>query len=155
MSGDSKHDIVVEIQSKPRLMQAIRGLVRGYVGSLGFPKDSVDDVVLAVDEACCNSIRHAYGGKDDGTLYLRLDTDGDMLEVELYDEGAPAPAERVARKELVTPDLDALTPGGLGVPLIYKVFDEVEFIPGQTQGNRLVMRLRTHASNARPGDGEA
>lgn len=148
-----KRDLFVEVQSQPKLMQAIRGMVRGYASSVGLAKDTVDEVVLAIDEACCNSIRHAYGGRTDGTLYLSLSTNAEMLEVVLRDDGTPAPSERVAPKELVTPELEELTPGGLGIPLIYKVFDEVEFIPGERKGNRLVMRLRTHAAEVPAGDG--
>ena len=55
MAHPVKHrDVVVEVRSQPRLLQSIRGLVRGYVRAYGLPTEKVDDVVLAVDEACCN-----------------------------------------------------------------------------------------------------
>ena len=117
-------------------------MVRRYVTSFGFPRDRVDDVVLAVDEACSNSIRHAYEGRSDARLDLCLCSDNGVLEFVLRDRGTPAPADRVARKELETPDLDALQPGGLGMGLIHAVFDEVEFTPDAARGNRVVMRLK-------------
>lgn len=149
------NDVVVELRSQPRLLQAARGLVRGYASALGFPRDTVDDIVLAVDEACCNSIRHAYGGEGDCRLYLSLNTTRSGMVVELRDEGTPAEPERVKPRPLAPPNLDELTPGGLGIPLIYRVFDDVEFIPGKRRGNRLVMRLKCDQVRPVPGDGEA
>lgn len=153
-NGENR-DVVVEVRSQPRLLRSIRGLVRGYVDAFGLPKDRVDDVVLAVDEACCNSIRHAYHGEVDRRLVLSLTSTGDRLEVELRDDGVPALPERVRPRDFETPSLDDLKPGGLGIPLIYKVFDEVQFIPGKLRGNRLVMRLRTDQAQDSTGDGQA
>jgi hypothetical protein len=42
----------------------------------------------------------------------------------------------------VTPEIDDLQPGGLGVRLIHEVFDEVHFCPGESRGNCVTMRLR-------------
>ena len=139
-----KHqDIHVELTSDPRLLQSIRGLVRGYVGSAGFPADKIDEVVLAVDEACSNAIRHAYDSRPDGVLELSLRSSNGTIEFELADNGKPADPGRIARRPAQTPDLASLTPGGLGIQLIYEVFDEVEFRPGRDKGNRVIMRLKS------------
>jgi anti-sigma regulatory factor (Ser/Thr protein kinase) len=148
---EATRDIAIEVRSEPQLLQSIRNLIRGYVMSFGIARERVDEIVLAVDEACCNSIRHSYRGDNSKRLYLTLTSAPGMLEVELRDEGVPAPADRIARRELEPPNLDDLTPGGLGVPLIYKVFDEVEFIPGERQGNRVIMRVRD--GHPKPGAG--
>jgi anti-sigma regulatory factor (Ser/Thr protein kinase) len=150
------YDVVVQMRSHPQFLQALRGLVRGYVSAFALPSDKVDEIVLAVDEACCNAIRHSYQGDPDQTLYLRLNARGQALEVELRDEGVPAAPERVQRKELTTPAVESLTPGGLGIPLIYQVFDDVEFIPGDGRGNRLIMRVwKTDAERAVSKDTDA
>ena len=141
----AKQDIRVEVLSDPRLLKSIRGLVREYLASFGVSAERIGEVVLAVDEACTNAIRHAYGLRKDRRIELILTSSGDGIEIVLRDEGVPAPADRVQRREFATPDLESLTPGGLGVQLIYEVFDEVEFTPGETVGNCVVMRLKTPA----------
>lgn len=136
------HDIQLELRSEPRLLHSVRGLVWRYVRGAGFSEDRTDEVVLAVDEACTNAMRHAYHHRTEERVWLDLGMDAEWLEIAVRDEGTPAPAEAVQRKELLCPDPDDLRPGGLGVQLIYKVFDEAEFTPGAERGNRVCMRLR-------------
>ncbi len=117
-------------------------MVRCYVEDAGFPAEKVGEVVLAVDETCTNAIRHAYRGRSNESVDLALRSTRDWLEIEIQDEGVPAPSDRVARKEAQTPDPDSLEPGGLGVQLMYTVFDKVSFSPGAERGNRVTMRLK-------------
>lgn len=137
-----RHDIRVEIAADPKMLHVVRGLVRGYIEQVGVAADRADDVVLAVDEACANSIRHAYQGQPDARLELTLGAGPDVVEIQVRDEGVPASRQALERKPLAPPDPANLRPGGLGVPLIYQVFDEVEFRVGDTRGNRVTMRLR-------------
>jgi anti-sigma regulatory factor (Ser/Thr protein kinase) len=76
----------------------------------------------------------------------------EWLEIELVDSGDPAPPEVFQRKSRDTPpDLSALEPGGLGVHLIYEVFDEVTFCSGPEVGNTVTMRLRRPKHSGRLG----
>lgn len=134
-------DIRVELNADPKLLRAIRGLVRGYLESWSFPEDKVLEVVLAVDEACTNALRHAYNNEPGNRLALWLRSTDTCIEIELRDEGRPAPPGRVKRKKIVVPDKEALQPGGLGVQILYEVFDQVQFAPGEERGNRVTMRL--------------
>ncbi|MBN2309060.1 MAG: ATP-binding protein [Candidatus Hydrogenedentes bacterium] len=139
MSG---HDIRIELASDPRLLASVRALVRGYVSGFGVPRHRVEDIVLAIDEACSNAIRHSYEGKTDGRLCVDFRSDADGLEFEVCDDGIPARPEHVEQRALAVPERAALTPGGLGVQFIHRIFDEVEFHPGPARGNRVVMRMR-------------
>lgn len=118
-------------------------MVRCYVHELGFCDDTVDKIVLAVDEACANSIRHAYSGNLEGSLEVSLGTEDGNLVIEVRDEGRPAPRERL-EKRLGEPAQRAedIRPGGLGIPFMHEVFDSVEFDAGETHGNRVRLRLQ-------------
>ncbi len=143
-------DIVMRIASKPRLLQSVRATVRTFLKCHGVPEDRLDELVLAVDEACTNSIRHAYSGDSEQKFELALDADGEWIEIEIRDEGATAPAEKMEKKAPApAPDAETITPGGLGVQLIHDVFDDVQFSPGTPRGNCVTMRVR------RPEDGAA
>ncbi len=141
-----RDDITVVWRSDPRLLRTIRGMIRCYVEDAGFSAEKAGEVVLAVDETCTNAIRHSYRGQTDERIDLALRSARDWLEIEIQDEGIPAPSERITRKQAPTPDIDSLQPGGLGVQLMYIVFDEVSFSPGTKQGNCVTMRLK------RPGN---
>jgi len=136
------NQIRVELTSDIRLLASIRSLVRTYFRDSGIDAERIVELVLAVDEACSNAMRHAYEGRTDGRIVLELSSDRGTVDVMLHDDGTPAPPERIARKPLEQPkSLDDLTVGGLGVQLIYEVFDEVEYRQGKDRGNTILMRL--------------
>ena len=137
-----ENDIRLEVRSDPRLLGSIRNLVRGWVDSFDLGGEVADEVMLAIDEACSNVIRHAYQGHCEHTVELTLRSDESFLEFRVCDEGIPCPPENVKRRPLRPPDPDDLTPGGLGVQLIYEVFDDVQFTHGAEGGNCVVMRLK-------------
>lgn len=135
-------DFSLTFLSSPRLLCDVRAMLRSYLTNLGLDGDKLQEVVLAVDEACTNSIRHAYGGRDDKLLELSMNSEDGWIELELSDSGTPAPYDRVKKKSEEEIAAEALTPGGLGMHLIYNVFDDVAFAPGETQGNKVCMRIR-------------
>ena len=133
-------DIRLEVRSDPRFLRCIRSLVRGWFEAFDFSIDAIDEMVLAIDEACSNAIRHSYGGRCDRFVELTLRADDEYLEVRLCDQGEPCPPEFRERRTLTPPDPDRLEPGGLGVQLMHQVFDEVEFCRGKTTGNCVTLR---------------
>ena len=58
--------------ARPERLCDIRHAVAEAVGAVGCPQPVIGDVVLAVDEACQNIIRHAYHGKD-GDIVVQID----------------------------------------------------------------------------------
>ena len=50
------------IKSNTRNLKDIRSFVRGIAQEGGFGSKDIDGIVLAVDEACSNIMRHAYKG---------------------------------------------------------------------------------------------
>jgi len=135
-------DAKITVRSCPRLLQAVRGFVRCFYQAYGVDRDKIDELVMAVDEACTNAIRHAYGGRDDAPIEIEARVDETWLELQIRDRGETAPQERVKPKPLEAPDLEELKPGGLGVGLIYQVFDDVRYCAVEPHGNCVTMRLR-------------
>jgi anti-sigma regulatory factor (Ser/Thr protein kinase) len=135
-------DLRLTVRSDPKLLGSIRSLVREWVQSWEIDEKTTGDVVLAIDEACTNAIRHAYEGRFDGSVELTLHAEADHLEFQVSDQGVPCPPECVERRPLRPPEVDDLQPGGLGIQLIHKVFDEVEFCPGASGGNCITMKLK-------------
>jgi anti-sigma regulatory factor (Ser/Thr protein kinase) len=138
---DRQKDIKLTVRSDPKHLASIRGLVRSWVESWNFSDESAQQVVLAIDEACANAIRHAYGGRCDGSVELTLHAEPEYLEFQVSDSGLPCPPKCAERRPLEKPDSKDVQPGGLGVQLMYEVFDEVEFCPGLTVGNCVTMKL--------------
>ena len=139
----NRQDFTLEIASDPGLLRVVRNLVRSYLLEAGFADARVDELVLGVDEACTNAIRHGCEGKPDATFKVIFRTVNDWLEIQLEDSGEPASPDVFARNEPRKPPSAAdLRPGGLGVQLIHEVFDAVDFCPGEIRGNCVTMKLK-------------
>ena len=145
-AGDMSEDVELRLRSDPRLLRAVRNLVRCYLADAGFPEERCQEAVLAVDEACTNAIRHSYASDPEQQLTLRLASGREWITVTLHDEGRPAPADKVQPRDLAPADPATIQPGGLGVGLIYEVFDDVVYTPGKRAGNCIVMRMRRPAA---------
>ena len=139
---DSEKDIRLTVRSDPKHLASIRGLVRGWVQSWDFSNEAAQQVVLAIDEACANAIRHAYEGRCDQSVELTLHAESEYLEFQVSDQGVPCPPECAEKRSIEPPDSKDLQPGGLGVQLMYEVFDDVQFCPGATVGNCVTMKLK-------------
>lgn len=138
----SREEIRITLLSDPRLLCCVRAMVRTYVGNYGFAPDRTEEVVLAVDEACTNAIRHSYAGRHDEPLELALGVDDEHLKFVLRDRGRPAPPECATRREAEPATTETVAPGGLGLHIIHRVFDDVTYEPGHPAGNCVTMRLR-------------
>src|SRR5918994_2901941 len=91
------------------------------------PPDRVEDIRLAVTEACTNVVRHAYDGEDGGSIDVVMRPSNGRLEVTVSDRG---------RGMAPSPDLDG---PGLGLPLIAALADNVELQQASVRGSRLRM----------------
>lgn len=95
-------------------------------------------IQLAVDEACCNIIDHAYGGEGRGWIDCQVDVRSDGLLVTLIDQGKSFDPEGVPPPQIGKP-LKEVKPRGVGLYLIKKMVDKMEYGSITGQGN--VMRL--------------
>lgn len=137
-------DMRLEIKTDPKLLGTVRALLRHYLGELGFSHDKTGLIVLAVDEACTNAIRHAYQGCDSEVLALTFQSDRNWVTITLEDHGATAPENTFVEREFAAPegDVEKLVPGGLGVQLMYAVADSVDYSGLEGRGNRVTMRIQ-------------
>jgi anti-sigma regulatory factor (Ser/Thr protein kinase) len=139
--ANPRRDLHLTVRSDPKLLASVRSLVRSWVESWDVGTKTTDDVVLAIDEACTNAIRHAYGGRRDGSVELTLHAEPEYLEFQVSDTGVSCPRECIERRPLRPASVDDVQPGGLGIHLIHEVFDEVEFCPRESGGNCVTMKL--------------
>jgi anti-sigma regulatory factor (Ser/Thr protein kinase) len=114
--------IIVELPSDPAVLFLLRGLVERLTERLGFSRRETDRMVLAVDEACTNVIRHAYGGRVDERLIVTFEVKKETFEVRIRDFG-----QRRDPGSFQPRDLSELRPGGLGMHLIRCAVDEVHY----------------------------
>ena len=130
--------VTLRVPSRAARLKLLRALVAEVATTCGCGEECVQDIRLAVDEACQNVIRHAYEGREDGEIVLDVYRAGELLVFELVDFAGPVDTSRVRPRPL-----DELRPGGLGTHFIRECMDEAGFrTPPEGAGNRLRMVKR-------------
>ena len=113
-------DTRLDIAATAENLKEIRQFVRNYIDKCGGLEQYKDELVLAIDEACQNVVRHAY--KDvQGEIALKLSFKNEFI-VSVEDDGTPAIPEKIKPR-----NLDYVKPGGLGTFFINQIMDSVSF----------------------------
>jgi serine/threonine-protein kinase RsbW len=119
-------DVRLTLPARPENVAVIRHVLGAFAEALDLPLDVIDDMRLAVTEACTNVVRHAYDGEP-GKLDIVLRPDGDGLEVIVSDYGRGLSASA-----------DGAGPG-LGFPLISALVQSLDVQHAPSAGSRLAM----------------
>ena len=56
------------IKSRTENLSSLRDFISDNANNAGLSTDDIDDIILAVDEACTNIIKHAYKSVPDGEI---------------------------------------------------------------------------------------
>jgi serine/threonine-protein kinase RsbW len=109
---------------------------------VGFGRDRIGDLKTAVAEACLNAMEHGNKGRADARVIVTMNFNHCTFSISVMDEGKGAvelPEEPDIEKKIE--QLQA--PRGLGIFMIRKLVDEVEFNKMTNQGNivRMVLRM--------------
>ena len=119
------------IPAKPEYITLGRLALTGLSRLRELPQETVADLKLALTEACSNSVRHAYPGRD-GLVEIVYELRADRLVIEVADDG-----EGFALVPDDAGDGD-LAEGGLGIAIIRSLADELEIgARANGQGSRL------------------
>jgi serine/threonine-protein kinase RsbW len=119
----------------PAQLSVIRRELLGWLAPLGLTSEQQDDVVLAVDEAVANAVRHAYPEGRPGDVELTLWTEGEALCIEITDHGSWRPAQ--GEGGTVTGDAR----GGRGMLLMQHMVETV-LVHFDGRGSRVLLRHR-------------
>lgn len=140
---DRKQDKPIEgslcklnLPARAQSLILIRRSVEASANLSGFSKEQTQDIVLAVDEACQNVVRHAYKDTLDGDLGVEIRRENGDYRILIRDF-----APQVDESQIKSRDLDDVRPGGLGVYFIREVMDAMDYLPPPDgQGNLLRLK---------------
>ena len=149
-NGLASPHMVVQLVSQPRYLAPTRRLIHEFCRQFGFDDRGAGQVALAVDEALCNVIRHGYGQKPDGPIWIKLwpyaspERQNAGVRIVIEDE-----AKQIDPTQIKGRPLDEIRPGGLGVHIIREVMDESVFEQREGAGMRLTMVRRLPEAGGR------
>ncbi|GMK42057.1 serine-protein kinase RsbW [Paenibacillus sp. CCS19] len=148
-----KDDIItIFVPAAAEYVDLARLTLYGVASKMGFSFEEIEDMKVALSEACNNAVLHAYGDLPDGTTFaapeeqprveIRFIKQSDALSIVVKDDGSSFDAAAVARRaeSLHGKAVQELEAGGLGLYLMQALMDQVEVSSGT--GTQVMMTKR-------------
>lgn len=128
-------DIVeLRLPCKAEWVALARLSVAAVASRLHFSIDEIEDIKLAVAEACTNAIQHAH---DSAFIEIKCEALTDGLRINVRDYGRGTRPETIRSRNIEDERV-----GGLGVFLIRSLMDDVTYDVHPENGTQLVMLKR-------------
>lgn len=120
------------VPGKPEYVSTVRMVVSSLANAAGFDVESIEDIKVAVSEACTNVVCH---GMPEGNSYEVFCEIGDgLLRISVTDQAGGCDMDQYR-----CPDLDCPKEGGLGLFIIRTLMDEVNIFSELGRGTRIQM----------------
>ncbi|OJV61689.1 MAG: hypothetical protein BGO41_05560 [Clostridiales bacterium 38-18] len=126
-----RESINISLPSKPEYVSIARLTASFVANQMGFDIESIEDIKLAVGEACNNAILHSG---TDNTYNLEFVKELDNLIIEVVDFGNGFNIEKYRK-----PDAEELQENGLGLFIIKSLMDEVQIESNEGTGTKIKM----------------
>lgn len=114
--------VQLELPNDAQLLPKTRRAIAGYMEDLGSDDDERADVVLALDEACVNALRHAYPDGVDGSIRLWAEISDTAVVVKVEDDGVGFDPGEVRLRPIGPEDVS-----GRGLDIIRQIMTNVTF----------------------------
>jgi serine/threonine-protein kinase RsbW len=119
-------------------LEMIQKFVRSQAEQCHLGQESTYDLMLAVEEAVTNVIRHGYDGSQDGLIHIGAIVDDDCLAIVIRDDARLFDPTTISGFDPSTPFSERRL-GGMGIYMMKKSVDEVTHRPLPGGGNELTL----------------
>lgn len=138
------------VKSRTENLSAIRDFIASAARAVDIKEDTVENIMLAVDEACSNIIKHAYKLDPEGEINIELDFSDGKFTVTIQDKGISFEPDLIPE-----PDLQKYyrqrRVGGLGMYLMKSLMDDVQYISVPGKYNRVLLTKNISGAQSNAG----
>jgi len=128
----------MKVKSTTENLAVIRAFVEEKASQSGIDKSVIEKIVLAVDEASTNIIKHAYNYDASTEFVVRVLISKEEFKVLLTDHGKSFDPNQITDPDMPT-YLKQRRVGGLGLHLMRHLMDKVEYQKLAGDGNQLIL----------------
>lgn len=139
-----KRDLIeIRIPSKSEYVSVVRLTASCIANRLGFSYEDIEDIKMAIGEACVNCIQHAYPKRSDkDEIVVKFILTISYLEMVVRDFGKGISQETV-KKYLNIEGKKKKGEPGFGIFLMKNLMDEVNYSKRWTKGTEVRMKKYT------------
>jgi len=130
--------VTLQVPASAEYIDLVRLTLYGLAVKIGFSYEEIEDMKVAVSEACNNAVLYAYGDLPHGTtsmpqtngphIEVRFVKKPDALSIIVKDDGRSFDAASASRRAepMHGKSVEELQAGGLGLYLMQALMDQVE-----------------------------
>lgn len=133
------------VKSRTENLSKIREFISSNASEAGFSKDEIDNIILAVDEACTNVIKHAYKYSPDEDIMIEIKYNKSAFTVTIEDKGISFDPNLIPSPDLQKYHREHRV-GGLGMYLMKTLMDEVKYMSVPGKYNRVSLTKKIKAA---------
>jgi serine/threonine-protein kinase RsbW len=133
--------VELEVPASNEYLAVVRDVLTAVAAAGSkLPDGRIDDLRLAVTEACANAIDAEHRKPEDqrSPIHLHLELEPDCVVVEVHDEAGGFDPDAVPAQPEVTKPERLRYERGLGIPLMRALTDDVDF---RAEGGGTTVRL--------------
>lgn len=134
MNTNQNDEIILTVPGKPEYVGVIRLTLAAIAGRMGFDVEKIEDMKVAVAEACTNAIVHGCYSRECKGFNIKFNVSGGKLIISVSDDGEGCPVDSIEE-----PDLNDPKEGGLGIFIIKSLMDTVEISCDKGKGMNIKM----------------
>lgn len=125
-SKDKNLERNLVVKSSTDNLSVIREFMTSSASECGCGEELTGKIILAVDEACTNIIKHAYKYSSNGDIGISIKFSNATLYITITDSGEHFDPDSVPAPNLLEYQKQRKS-GGLGIFLMKKLMDEVNY----------------------------
>ena len=134
----TKRHYCFELKSELSELQTLCRHLEDCGNVMELPQKCLSEINLGLDELFTNIISYGFGDESEHQIKFSLAKDSETLFVQVEDDGIPFNPLDVVDPE-VSQDLDSMDIGGLGIHLVKKMVDDIDYqrVEGK---NKLILK---------------
>ena len=134
----------IQVRNDVAELERLNQFLATFWASNELPEDAIFDFNLALEEVFANVVLYGFQDAGEHEVHIALESQNGMVSLTVEDEGVPFnPLD--APEVDVTASLEERPIGGLGILLVRKLMDGIEYAR-EGDRNRLVMTKRVSGS---------
>ena len=126
------------ISSNTKNLAQVRNFIANSLSLADINSRIIDQVVLSVDEACTNIIKHTYKFEDGHNIEIFIMVNNDSINISIIYIGSAFDPNSKDVPDM-TEYFKKYKVGGLGIPLIKKFIDKIEYVHTDNNLNKLTL----------------
>ncbi len=136
-----KSSISKTFASETKSLSEIRKFIEDFLKTHKVIEEEREKIILAIDEACTNKIKHAYHFNSSMKILVKLKIKKDNFIAEIIDWGEPFDPDSIPIPD-ISENMKNRKVGGFGIFLMKKLVDDIEYKFNSTGENILILRKK-------------